>query len=595
MIGDSVVHGSSRPTRFAVSTAFSSNLMAILQFLLLLFCLYPINEATAQKPNILLLLVDDLGIGDIGCYGNNTIRTPNIDRLAREGVKLTQHIAAAPLCTPSRSAFLTGRYPIRAGMTGGEVVYWNAVPGGLPANEITFAKILKKQGYSTAIIGKWHLGVNCESRNDFCHHPLNHGFDYFYGMPFTLFNDCEVSRSSEFHVDFKIALWFYAQIFAIMLLTLVAGNLWRFVNVPWKIIFAFTLFGTVFFMYWYAAYAFKIYWDCIWMENFEIIEQPMDLEEKACQIVRETKAFINSNKDGPFLLFVSFLHIHTPHYTTKKMRGRSKHDLYGDNVEEVDWMIGEILDAIDKEGLVNNTLTYFASDHGAYLEGMAGSPHLKGSNGIYRGGKGMGGLEGGIRVPGILRWPGVIPANTAIDKPTSLMDIFTTVTKLGGGVLPQDRIIDGKDLIPLVQGLIPDSEHKFMFHYCDKYLHAVRWQQTASDTIWKVHYISPKFSPGEGACYKTKICQCSGDNVIYHVPPLLFNLSNDPSENNPLPSDLPLYNEVLQTIEQAVAHHNSTLYPVPQQLYGINNMWNPRLQLCCGTFPLCWCNKNKKN
>ncbi|XP_063811560.1 arylsulfatase H-like isoform X2 [Pseudophryne corroboree] len=538
------------------SSIRSGNIMAILNLLLLL-CLFPINEATAEKPNVLLLLVDDLGIGDVGCFGNNTIRTPNIDRLAREGVKLTQHVAAASLCSPSRSAFLTGRYPIRT--------------------------------------GKWHLGVNCESRNDFCHHPLNHGFDYFYGTPFTLVNDCEVSRPSELHVAFKRTLWFYAQIFAITLLTLGAANLWHVINVPWKIIFAFTLFGTVFFMYWYAAYAFQIYWNCIWMENFEIVEQPMDLEKKAGQLVREAKSFINRNKDGPFLLFVSFLHVHTPHYTTKNMIGRSKHDLYGDNVEEVDWMIGEILDAIDEEGLVNDTLTYFTSDHGGYLEGMTGSPHLKGSNGIYRGGKGMGGLEGGIRVPGILRWPSVIPANTAIDKPTSLMDIFPTVTKLGGGVLPQDRIIDGKDLIPLVQGLIPDSEHKFMFHYCDEYLHAVRWQQTTSDTIWKVHYFSPKFSPGEGACYWSKLCPCSGDNVIYHSPPLLFNLSNDPSENNPLPSDLPLYNEVLQTIEQAVAHHNSTLYPVPQQLYGINNLWNPRLQPCCGTFPLCWCNKNKTN
>ncbi|XP_075054285.1 arylsulfatase H-like [Mixophyes fleayi] len=573
--------------------------MAILQFLLLFLCLYPIREANAQKPNILLLMVDDLGIGDVGCYGNNTIRTPNIDRLAREGVKLTQHIAAASLCSPSRSAFLTGRYPIRTGMTGhggNKVLMWSAVSGGLPKNETTFAKILQEQGYFTGIIGKWHLGVNCELRNDFCHHPLNHGFDYFYGTPFTLINDCEVSRPSEMHMKFKKILWFYAQVFATTLLTLVAAKIWHFINISWKIIFAFTFLGTVYFIYWYVAYAFQMYWDCILMKNFEIIEQPMDLEKKAGQIVGEVKAFINRNKEGPFLLFVSFLHIHTPHYTTKEFRGRSKHDLYGDNVEEVDSMVGEILDAIDQEGLVNNTLTYFASDHGGYLEGMEGSPHLKGSNGIYRGGKGMGGLEGGIRVPGILRWPGVIPAKTVIDRPTSLMDIFTTVTKLGGGKLPQDRIIDGKDLMPLVQGLVPNSDHKFMFHYCDEYLHAVRWQQTSSDTIWKVHYYSHKFKPeGAGACYGSKLCGCSGDQVIYHVPPLLFNLSNDPSENNPLPSDLALYNEVLQIVEEAVVHHKATLHPVPHQLNVLNNIWNPRLQLCCGTFPLCWCNKGETN
>ncbi|XP_075706887.1 arylsulfatase H-like [Rhinoderma darwinii] len=573
--------------------------MAILPFLLLVLGLYPVNEATAQKPSILLFLADDLGIGDVGCYGNTTIRTPNIDRLAREGVKLTQHISAASLCSPSRSAFLTGRYPVRTGMTGhgngNKVLMWNAVSGGLPTNETTFAKNLKEQGYSTGIIGKWHLGVNCNSRGDFCHHPLNHGFDYFYGIPFTLINDCEVSRPSEIHMDYKKKLWMNAQVFLIAVLTLIAGKIWKLINIPWKIIVICALSGTFFFMYWYIAYAFQPYWNCLFMRNFEVIEQPMDLEKKAGQIVNEAKAFINRNKDRPFLLFVSFLHIHTPYYTTKKFRGRSKQDLYGDNIEEMDWMVGQILESIDQEGSLNNTLTYFASDHGGYLEGMEameGSPHLRGSNGIYRGGKGMGGLEGGIRVPGILRWPGVLPANTVIDKPTSLMDIYTTVTKLGGGMTPQDRIIDGKDIMPLLQGLVPNSDHEFMFHYCDEYLHAVRWQQNSSDTVWKVHYISPKFHPeGAGACYGSKLCACSGEKVLHHVPPLLYNLSNDPSENNPLPNDSELYNEVLQTIQKAVARHNSTLHEVPQQLYGLNNLWDPRLQLCCGTFPFCWCNK----
>ncbi|XP_069616171.1 arylsulfatase H-like [Ranitomeya imitator] len=569
--------------------------MAILSFLLLVLSLYLENEAAVQKPSILLLLADDLGIGDIGCYGNTTIRTPNIDRLTSEGVKLTQHIAAASLCTPSRSAFLTGRYPIRTGMTSHEsgyrVLTWNAASGGLPTNETTFAKLLKEQGYSTGIIGKWHLGVNCNSRDDFCHHPLNHGFDYFYGNPLSALNDCEVSRPSEIHKEYKKTLWLQAQVFIITVLTVIACKKWKLINIPWKIILICALSGTLCFMYWYIAYAFLQYWNCIVMRNFEVVEQPMNLEKNAGKIVQEAKAFINRNKDRPFLLFVSFLHIHTPYYTTKEFRGRSQHDLYGDNIEEMDWMVGQILESIDQGGLINNTLTYFSSDHGAYLEGMDGSPHLKGSNGIYRGGKGMGGLEGGIRVPGILRWPGVLPASTIIDKPTSLMDIYSTVVKLGGGKLPQDRIIDGKDLMPLLQGMAPNSDHEFMFHYCDVYLHAVRWQHKISDTVWKVHYMSPKFSTEEaGACYGSKVCDCNGE-VIYHVPPLLYNLSNDPSEKNPLTSDSDLYNEVLQTIQKAVAHHNATLHAVPQQLYRYNNMWDPRLQPCCGIFPFCWCNE----
>ncbi|XP_073472488.1 arylsulfatase D-like [Aquarana catesbeiana] len=570
--------------------------MDTLAFLLyfLLICSYPTN---GHKPNILLIMADDLGIGDIGCFGNNTIRTPNIDRLAKEGVKLTHHIAAGALCSPSRSAFLTGRYPIRTGMSGhsgSRVLQWNAASGGLPSNETTFAKILKQQGYSTGIIGKWHLGVNCESRNDFCHHPLNHGFDYFFGTPFTLINDCEASRPSEMLLNDKKKIKFYAQIFTITVLTLLVIKLLHLIIIPWKL-FIFAFFGSIFFLYWYVALAFLPHWNCILMRNFDIVEQPMDLELKVGQIVEEAKAFITRNKNGPFLLFVSFLHTHTPYYTTKRFRGRSKHDLYGDNIEEMDFMIGEILEAIDKEGIVNNTFTYFTSDHGAHLEGMEGSPHLKGHNGIYRGGKGMGGLEGGIRVPGILRWPGILPTNTSVDKPTSLMDIFPTVSKLGGGTLPQDRTIDGKDLMPLVQGTVPNSEHEFMFHYCDDYLHSVRWHDTSSNTTWKVHYISPKFPAGANACYSSKLCSCSGENVAYHIPPLLFNLSNDPFEAKPLPNDSVFYKEVLQKTQLATAHHNATLHPVPQQLYGLKNIWDPRLQLCCGTFPFCWCNDKSRS
>ncbi|KAM8977114.1 arylsulfatase H-like [Pelodytes ibericus] len=573
--------------------------MAGYSLMIFMFGILPINSMKTNKPNILLLMADDLGIGDIGCFGNSTIRTPNIDRLASEGVKLTQHITAAPLCTPSRAAFLTGRYPIRSGMTGHDggnlVLMWNAASGGLPPNETAFPKILKQQGYTTGLVGKWHLGINCKSRNDFCHHPLNHGFDYFYGMPLTLINDCEDSKPSEMQVQFQKELWFYAQLFFIALITIVTSKRLDLITMPWKMIILFAVFGITFFTYWYMAYTFSKYWNCLIMRNFEIVEQPMNLETSAAHIVKEAKAFINRNQDGPFLLFVSFLHIHTPHFTTEAFKGKSKHKLYGDNIEEMDWMVGEILNAIDQEGLVNNTLTYFTSDHGAYLEGSELSRDLTGSNGIYTGGKGMGGLEGGIRVPGIFRWPGVLPANTIVDKPTSLMDIFATVITVGGGRLPQDRIIDGKDLMPLLQGFHSSPHHEFMFHYCTNYLHAARWHDVSNDTVWKIHYISPKFSPeGAKACYGSKVCSCSGDSVIYHVPPLLYNLSSDPSENSPIPHDSTLYGRVIQTIERAVADHNMTLQPVTQQLYGSNNRWKPELQVCCGTFPLCWCNKDDK-
>ncbi|XP_048348293.1 arylsulfatase D-like isoform X2 [Sphaerodactylus townsendi] len=531
-----------------------------------------IKAALDFKPNIVLMLADDLGIGDLGCYGNNTIRTPNIDRLAKEGVKLTQHIAAASLCTPSRAAFLTGRYPIRSGMASSNsyrALQWNAGSGGLPNNETTFARLLQQQGYTTGLIGKWHQGVNCDYGNDYCHHPLNHGFDYFYGMPFTLLNNCQDNKPPELDAAFQAKLWFYTQLIGLAVFSVLTGKITGLISVPWKVILCFSLFGFLFFASWYSSYGFVKHWNCIMMRNFSITEQPMKLERTTSIMLQEALSFI------------------------QQFLGKSKHGLYGDNVEEMDWVVGQILDAIDKQGLKNSTFTYFASDHGGHLEAQDGTIQLGGWNGIYKGGKGMGGWEGGVRVPGILRWPGMLPANSVVDEPTSLMDIYPTVAYLAGGALPQDRIIDGRDLLPLLQHSVRHSDHEFMFHYCGSYLHAVRWHQKDSGALWKAHYVTPIFSSEtSGACYGRGICPCFGEGVTHHDPPLLFDLSQDPSEAMPLsPDTAPLFHAVLKRIDEAVEEHQKTLTPVPQQLSIHNVMWKPWLQPCCGTFPFCWCDK----
>ncbi|XP_066478730.1 arylsulfatase D-like [Tiliqua scincoides] len=566
---------------------------------LLAFILFNDCEKSAAldlKPNIVLMLADDLGIGDVGCYGNNTLRTPNIDQLAKEGVRLTQHIAAASLCTPSRAAFLTGRYPIRSGMAssgGYRALQWNAGSGGLPVNETTFAKLLHQQGYATGLIGKWHQGVNCDSLNDHCHHPLNHGFDYFYGMPFTLLNNCQDHKPPELDAALQAKLWFYTQFIAVAVLTVLAGKITGLISVSWRAATCFAFFGLLFFASWFSSYGFVKLWNCILMRNYSITEQPMKLERTASLILQEAVSFIQRKKHGPFLLFVSFLHVHTPLFTTEKFLGKSRHGIYGDNVEEMDWLVGQILDTIDKEALRNNTLIYFASDHGGQLEAQEGTVQLGGWNGIYKGGKGMGGWEGGIRVPGIFRWPGILPANTVVDEPTSLMDIYPTVAHLAGGTVPKDRIIDGKNLFPLLRQKVKHSEHEFMFHYCGSYLHAVRWHQKDSGAIWKAHYVTPVFHPKDaGACYGKGICPCSGEGVTHHEPPLLFDLSRDPSEAVPLSPDTePLFHAVLKRIDEAVEEHRSTLTPVPQQLSFYNIVWKPWLQPCCGTLPFCWCDK----
>ncbi|XP_052520674.1 arylsulfatase D-like isoform X1 [Tympanuchus pallidicinctus] len=585
-------------------TAIAAILFRRRFLMVLISCLFwntfGFSTAVGSKPNILLFLADDLGIGDVGCYGNNTIRTPNIDRLAREGVKLTQHIAAAPLCTPSRAAFLTGRYPIRSGMASSNqyrALQWNAGSGGLPENETTFARLLQQQGYTTGLIGKWHQGVNCESFNDHCHHPLNHGFDYFYGMPFTLISNCQENKPPDMDVALQDKLWLYSQIIALAVLTLAAGRLTGLVSIRWKIIACFTLAGCLFFISWYSSYGFVQRWNCILMRNHDITEQPMRLERTASLMLKEAMSFIKRNRHGPFLLFVSFLHVHTPLYTTVKFLGKSHHGLYGDNVEEMDWMVGKILDLLDKEGLKNHTFTYFTSDHGGHLEAQNGSTQMGGWNGIYKGGKGMGGWEGGIRVPGIFRWPGVLPAGIVINEPTSLMDIFPTVVHLAGGILPQDRVIDGRNLMPLLQGRTQKSEHKFLFHYCGSYLHAVRWHQKDSGAVWKAHYVTPVFHPlGAGACYGKRICPCFGEGVTHHDPPLLFDLSRDPSESQPLSADTePLFDTVIERIGRATEEHRRTLTAVPQQLSRYNIIWKPWLQPCCGMFPFCWCDKEGEN
>ncbi|XP_008627577.2 arylsulfatase D-like isoform X1 [Corvus cornix cornix] len=563
----------------------------------LTLCLFPRTcISNPSKPNFLLILADDLGFGDVGCYGNDTIRTPNIDGLAKEGVRLTQHIAAAAVCTPSRAAFLTGRYPIRSGMassTQRQVLFWNGGSGGLPPNETTFARILYQQGYSTALVGKWHMGVNCKTHRDHCHHPLNHGFDYFYGMPFTLVNECQGTDDPELAKSLQDTYWFYTQMIILAVFTLVIGKLANLFPVKWKIIICLAICGLLHFISWFSSYGFTKYWNCILMRNHDITEQPMNLQKTTSNMLKEAITFIERNKHRPFLLFVSLLHVHTPLITTEKFQGRSRHGLYGDNVEEMDWMVGRLLDVIDKEDLKNTTFIYFGSDHGGFLEAHRGNSQLGGWNGIYKGGKGMGGWEGGIRVPGIVRWPGVLPAGTVIDEPTSLMDIYPTVVQLAGGAVPQDRVVDGHTLLPLLQGTVKHSGHEFLFHYCGVFLHAVRWHQKDSGTVWKAHFATPVFQPeGSGACFRRGICPCFGDGVTHHDPPLLFNLSQDPSEANPLSADTePLFDAVTRRIRRAVEEHRKTLTPVPQQLSPYNNIWKPWLQPCCGMFPFCWCHE----
>lgn len=562
--------------------------MKILWLLLLVLC--EAQSHAPSKPNFVLIMADDLGIGDPGCYGNTTLRTPNIDRLAKGGVKLTQHLAASPLCTPSRAAFMTGRYPIRSGMASQSrigVFLFSASSGGLPNSEITFARLLKSQGYTTALIGKWHLGTHCHNKTDFCHHPSTHGFDYFHGIPVTNLRDCKPGEGSVFTSGIRLLVFIPLQVIAVSLVTLGALRWLGLLQVPylvfWLLLFlaAAILCALLCFLHFFRPL------NCFLMTDRDISQQPLNYDNLTQRLTADATRFIRRNAETPFLLVFSCIQVHTALFSSKDFAGKSKHGAYGDAAEEMDWGVGQILDVLEELRLANNTLVYFTSDQGAHVEEITTKGELHGgSNGIYKGGKGNN-WEGGIRVPGLLRWPGVIPAGLEIHEPTSNMDIFPTVAKLAGSPLPEDRVIDGRDLMPLLQGRSQRSDHEFLFHYCNFYLNAVRWHPRNSTSVWKAFLFTPNFTPeGANGCFPTHVCFCHGHFVTRHHPPLLFDLSKDPRERSPVtPNTEPRYWEILGAMQEAAESHTRTVHNVPNQLSFGNILWKPWLQMCCSLSP----------
>lgn len=559
--------------------------------LVLLLPVLLVGDVSCSKPNFVLIMVDDMGIGDLGCYGNKTLRTPNIDQLAQDGVKLTQHIAAASLCSPSRAAFLTGRYPIRSGIASEGrpgVFIFTAASGGLPSSEVTFARIARQQGYQTALIGKWHLGLNCQSSEDHCHHPDHHGFSFFWGAPLTNLRDCQPGHGTVFRIHRYLPYGTLGLVLASVVLLHLSGLLRVSRNVALALTLLLLLAAAL-----TAAFVTIIpYLNCVLMRDHRILEQPYSSENLTQRMTQEAQDFIQRNSAQPFLLFFSFLQVHTAMFASQAFRGTSRHGIYGDAVHEVDWSVGQILKTLDRLGLTDNTLVYLTSDQGAHLEEVSASGDVhRGSNGIYKAGKSTN-WEGGIRVPGILRWPGRIPAGRQVDEPTSNMDLFPTIVQLSGGTLPEDREIDGHDMMDLLEGRVERSKHEFLFHYCNAYLNAIRWRPDNSSSVWKAFYFTPNFDAENATlCQHTHVCFCTPDAVTFHSPPLLFDLSRDPSESTPLtPDTQPGFSAILDEMQAAAERHQRSVKLVENQLSASNLMWKPWLQPCCSSFTqLCQC------
>lgn len=451
----------------------------------LLFLLAVIALARgAEKPNVIIIYADDLGYGDLGCYGHPSIRTPNLDRMASEGMRFTDFYSAAEVCTPSRAALLTGRYPIRSGMCHEKFrVLRNVSTGHLPHEEVTLAELLKGQGYATGYVGKWHLGVWA---NNPAGHPKHHGFDFAYGLPHSNDMDPVGPRpKGEDNLDDPDPKWWKAPLFA----------------------------------------------------GEKLIEQPADQTTLTRRYTEQAVKFIGEKKGEPFFLYFPHTFPHTPIYASEQFRGKSARGRYGDVVEEIDWSVGQVLDALRAAGIEKKTFVFFSSDNGPWLiRGLAG-----GSAGLLREGKGST-WEGGMRVPGIAWMPGRVPAGSVCREVATTMDLFTTCTTWAGAKVPGDRAIDGLDITPLLTASGAVKREAFFF-YRGSTLFAARVGN------WKAHYLT---QPAYGAPKPEK-----------HERPLLFDLGRDPGESFDVAEQHP---EVLAQIAAAVEKHRANLQPAPTQL-----------------------------
>jgi arylsulfatase A-like enzyme len=381
----------------------------------------PLPAATQPPPNVIVIFTDDQGYGDLGCYGSPNIATPHIDRLAAEGIRFTSFYAAT-FCGPSRAQVMTGCYAARVGHAR------NPAPGsawGLNPAEVTVAEVLKGAGYATMAIGKWHLGDAPEFL------PTRQGFDTYFGLPFS--NDMW-----RYHPKMPPQQNEDALMQATRLRAAYTGYAGQESYYPPKGGFPN---------------------DLPLMEDEKVIERNPDQRQLTTRYTAAALQFIERHRARPFFLYLAHSMPHVPLFVSEKFAGKSPRGLYGDVMMEIDWSVGQILERLRSLGLDERTLVIYTSDNGPWLAyGIDG-----GSAGPLREGKGTT-WEGGVRVPAIFRWPGKIPAGQRTDAIAGNIDLLPTLARLAGAALPAGRILDGRDLWPVLGGRTPASPHPF-FHY----------------------------------------------------------------------------------------------------------------------------------
>jgi arylsulfatase A-like enzyme len=405
-----------------------------------------------RLPNILLIVVDDLGKSEISCYGSTTVITPHMDKLGDEGIRFADCYVTAPVCAPSRAGLLTGRYPERYGfetqpmemypnnlpsywigkymINTGEFVMdekprfppeWQIQKQGLLPSEITMAELLKMRGYSTACIGKWHLGYSKD------HIPNNRGFDYQYGFygAFSLYSEKRKDPDMVNYIQDSFS----------------AKHQWKMGRQETSAI----------------------------RRNDKIIKERRYLTDA---IKEEAIAYMAIHKKEPFFLYVAFNAVHTPfqvpryYYELYENVPDENKRIYYAMVTALDDAIGELLEKLRSLGLENNTIIYLVSDNGgaAYTKATDNKP--------YKGGK-LTMFEGGVNVPFFMKWKGKIPEGTVYRNPVSAMDIFMTNVLLAECQLPDDRVYDGTDLMPYLTGKNEGMPHENFYWKAD-HIHAMR-------------------------------------------------------------------------------------------------------------------------
>ncbi len=401
----------------------------------------------STRPNVVIFLADDLGCHDIGAWGANDLKTPNIDALAASGARFTNWYAAAPVCAPSRSAVLTGRYPIRAGVPN------NGPP--LKPSELTIASVVKPAGYATGIFGKWHLGADPETV------PNSHGFDRFTG----------------FH----------------------AGCI--------------------------DYYSHRVYWGeprivnyhDLWRNRDEIFENGDYSTE---MFAREAAQFIRDTQPNPFFLYVPFNGVHYPMHAPKKYVERfpdlgKERQMYAAMLSAVDDGVGEVMRTLRELHLTENTLVFFSADNGATREPRAGlnqKPATAGNNAPFRGNK-FSAFDGGMHVPMIMSWPGVIPKGQVRRQIGNHVDLLPTIAKVAGVSAPADRTMDGFDALPMAVSDAP-STHDAIFWSSSGQL-AVRrgsWKLVKNGKIFDGTPQGAKALEGDDALFLSNVDEDPGES-----------------------------------------------------------------------------------